>query len=131
MNKLTRINIAVGSCGVAATFFYLVNLTPDKGLPPLGGDDRPPEQLQTREYFMRLGKLAAAVAAVSMAAAPALAAPVNPAASLSVSKSVRASAPAKGTNKFGGTGAVVAVLALLAVIGGVIAASKDGNSKSP
>jgi hypothetical protein len=84
---------------------------------------------KTREYFMRLGKFAAAVAAVSMAAAPALAAPANPAASLSVSKSVRASAPAKNTSKFGGTGAVIAVLAVLAVIGGVVAASKDSKSK--
>lgn len=78
---------------------------------------------------MRLGKLAAAVAAVTMAAAPALAAPANPAASLSVSKSVRASAPAKNGNKFGGAGAVVAVVAVLAIVGGVIAASKDSKSK--
>ncbi|MBN8816722.1 MAG: hypothetical protein J0J06_14900 [Sphingomonas sp.] len=78
---------------------------------------------------MRLGKFAAAVAAVTMAAAPALAAPANPAASLSVSKSVRASAPAKNSNKFGGTGAVVAVIAVLAVIGGVVAASTDSKSK--
>ncbi|QDZ09054.1 hypothetical protein FPZ24_05305 [Sphingomonas panacisoli] len=78
---------------------------------------------------MRLGKLAAAVAAISMTAAPALAAPVNPAASLSVSKSVRASAPAKGTNKFGGAGAVVAVVAVLAIVGGIVAASSDSKSK--
>jgi len=84
---------------------------------------------RTREYFMRLGKFAAAVAAVTMAAAPALAAPANPAASLSVSKSVRASAPSKNGSKFGGTGAVVAVIAVLAIAGGIVAASRDSKSR--
>lgn len=77
---------------------------------------------------MRLGKFAAAVAAVSMAAAPALAAPANPAASLSVSKSVRASSPSSNGSKIHGTGTVVAVLAILAIIGGVLAAT-SGSSK--
>ena len=78
---------------------------------------------------MRLGKFAAAVAAVSMAAAPALAAPANPAASLSVSKSVRAASPSAKANKLHGTGVVIAVLAVAAVIAGIVAASTD--SKSP
>lgn len=77
---------------------------------------------------MRLGKYLAAVAAVSMAAAPALAEPANPAASLSVSKSVRAGSPSEKANNFHGTGAVVGILALLAIIAGIIAAT-HGSSK--
>jgi hypothetical protein len=80
---------------------------------------------------MRLGKYLAAVAAVSMAAAPALAAPANPAASLSVSKSVRAGSPSAKNSKFGG-GAIIAVVAIIAIVGGVIAAtSGDSKPKSP
>ncbi|MES2096931.1 MAG: hypothetical protein V4459_09230 [Pseudomonadota bacterium] len=78
---------------------------------------------------MRLGKYIAAVAAVSMAAAPALAAPANPAASLSVSKSVRASAPSAKQNKIGSSGYVIAAIAIAAIAGGIIAATSGSKSK--
>ena len=78
---------------------------------------------------MRLGKFIAAAAAVSMAAAPALAAPANPAASLSISSSVRASAPSAKSSKLHGSGVVVAVIALAAIVGGIVAAT-SGHSKS-
>ncbi|MBN8815143.1 MAG: hypothetical protein J0J06_06820 [Sphingomonas sp.] len=81
---------------------------------------------------MRLQNLAVAVAALSMTAAPALAAPANPAASLSVGKSVRASSPSAKSNKLGGSAIVPAVLALAIVAGGVIIAVSDNNkAKSP
>lgn len=77
---------------------------------------------------MRLGKYIAAFAAVSMAAAPALAAPANSAVSLSVSKSVRASAPSAKQSKVGSGGYVLAALAIAAIAGGIIAAT-SGSSK--
>lgn len=81
---------------------------------------------------MRLTSLTAAVAALSMTAAPALAAPANPAASLSVSKSVRASSPSAKSNKLAGSSIVPAVLALAIVAGGIYIAVDDNNkSKSP
>lgn len=71
-------------------------------------------------------------AALAMLSGQAMAAPVaNPAASLSVGKSVRAAAPSKKASKFGGSGAiVVGVLAAGALIGGIIAISDDNNSDS-
>ncbi len=80
---------------------------------------------------MRLGKFFAAVAAASMAFAPAMAAPTNPAASLSVSKSVRAGASkGKGDSLLGATGggAIVAVLAAAAVIAGIVVVATDNNN---
>ena len=75
-----------------------------------------------------------AMAAVAIAATPvaASAAPANPAASLSVAKSVRASAPTTKNSKFGGTGAIFAVLILAGVVAIVaIGAGKDNKAKSP
>ncbi|HEX8486649.1 hypothetical protein [Sphingomonas sp.] len=60
---------------------------------------------------MKFGKYMAIAAAASLSAAPALAAPANPAASLSVAKSVRAKAPSARANKLGGgAGGIVALL---------------------
>lgn len=80
---------------------------------------------------MRFQNLAVAAAALSMTATPALAAPANPAASLSVGKSVRASAPNAKANKLAGGAIIPAILALGIVAGGVIIAVDDGKSKSP
>ena len=81
---------------------------------------------------MRIRNLAAAAAALSMIAAPALAAPANPAASLSVAKSVRASSPNAKSNKLAGSSIIPAVLALAIVAGGVYLAIDGSNkSKSP
>ena len=85
-----------------------------------------------REFDMRLGKYLMAAAAATMAVAPAVAAPVNPAASLSVTKSARAgSATAKNSDLLGG-GIFVAVIAAAAVILGIIiVANEDDSPDSP
>ncbi len=81
---------------------------------------------------MRFQNLAVAAAALSMTATPALAAPANPAAALSVGKSVRASSLSAKSNKLAGGAIVPAVLALAIVAGGVIiAVSDDSKAKSP
>lgn len=77
---------------------------------------------------MRVGKFLMAAAVVSMTAAPAFAAPANPAASLSISKSVRASAHSGKKSKVGGTGLIIAVLAAVAVAGGIVAATSNSSS---
>jgi hypothetical protein len=81
---------------------------------------------------MRFKSLTVAVAALSMTATPALAAPANPAASLSVAKSVRASSPSAKSNKLAGSSIIPAVLALAIVAAGVyIAVDDNDNAKSP
>lgn len=80
---------------------------------------------------MRLGKYMAAFAATALAASPVLAAPANPAASLSVSKSVRAGS-VKGKDKAVGGGVFIALLAAAAVAAGiVVVASNDDSPDSP
>ena len=80
---------------------------------------------------MRFQNIAIVVATLSMTASPALAAPANPAGSLSVAKSVRASSPSAKSNKLAGSTIIPAVLALAIVAGGVIIAVDDNKSKSP
>lgn len=75
-------------------------------------------------------KFLAAVAATAMVAAPVAAAPTNTAANLSISKSVRASAPAAKTNKLAGGGVLAALIAAGVVAIGVIAIVKDDDSDS-
>ena len=85
-----------------------------------------------REFDMRLGKYLTAVAAATMAVAPAMAAPASPAASLSVSKSVRAGSTSAKKNELAGGGIIVAVVAAAAVIAGiVIVADSDDTPDSP
>ena len=85
-----------------------------------------------REFHMRLGKYLMAAAAITMAAAPAVAAPANPAASLSVSKSVRAGSITAKKNELAGGGAIVAIIAAIAVIAGiVVVANEDDSPDSP
>ena len=80
---------------------------------------------------MRLGKYLMAAAAATMAVAPAVAAPANPAASLSVAHSARAGSPTAKQNDLLGGGAFVAVIAAVAVIVGIIVvANEDDNPKS-
>jgi hypothetical protein len=76
---------------------------------------------------MRLAKILATAAMVSMTAAPAMAA--NSASKLSVAqtKTVRASTGSKDANKAVGTGAIVGVVAAAAIIGGIIIAADDGD----
>ncbi|MGA1798730.1 hypothetical protein VH567_08105 [Sphingomonas sp. 4RDLI-65] len=78
---------------------------------------------------MRLGKYLLTAAAATMAVAPAMAA--NPAANLSVSKSVRAGSVSAKKDKLAGGGVIVAILAAAAVVAGiVIVADNDDDSDS-
>ena len=84
-----------------------------------------------REFILRLGKYLLTAAAATMAVAPAVAAPANSAASLSVSKSVRAGSVSAKKNNVAGGGIIVAVLAAAAVVAGiVIVADNDDDSDS-
>lgn len=76
------------------------------------------------------GSLAALALTTASIATPALAAPVNPAASLSVAKSVRASAPSNQKSKLAGGGLLAAIIAASVVAIGVVAIVDDGNSDS-
>jgi len=80
---------------------------------------------------MRFAKYLGAVAALSMATAPAMAAPVNPAASLSVAKSVRASTPMTNGNKLHGAGVFIAAAAVIGVVVAIVLIADDNKSKSP
>ena len=84
-----------------------------------------------REFDMRFGKYFMAAAAATMAVAPAMAAPVNPAASLSVSKSVRTGSASAKKNELAGGGIIVALIAAAAVVAGiVIVADSDDEADS-
>jgi hypothetical protein len=76
---------------------------------------------------MRVSRFLAAAAAASLATAPALAAPVNPASSLSVSSAVRGATPSASKNELAGGGIFVAVLAAAAVIAGIIIVADDDD----
>lgn len=76
---------------------------------------------------MRVGKFLMATAAAVMVASPAVAATANPAAKLSLSKSVRAGTPtAKKSQDQASSGIIIGVLAAAAVIAGIIVAT-DGD----
>lgn len=77
---------------------------------------------------MRLGKYLMAAAAATMAVAPAFAAPVNPAASLSVAKSVRTGSASTKNSDLQGGGIFVALIAAAAVIVGIIIVAKEDDS---
>lgn len=83
-----------------------------------------------RHGRMSMMKFLSAVAATALVAAPVAAAPANPAASLSVSKSVRASAPTAKGNKLAGGGILAAIIAAGVVAIGVVAIVKDDNADS-
>jgi len=78
---------------------------------------------------MRRNVFGSAVVALSLVASPVLA---NPAASLSVAKSVRASTPSAKSNKLAGNSLIPVVLALAIVAGGIyIAVDDNDKAKSP
>jgi hypothetical protein len=77
---------------------------------------------------MRLGKYLMAAAAATMAVAPAVAAPANPAAGLSVYKSVRAGSVSTKKNELAGGGVLVAVLAAAAVIAGIVIVANEDDT---
>ncbi len=78
---------------------------------------------------MKYATLIMTMTAASLAVTPALAAPVNPAASLSIVKA-RASTPAAHRSKLAGGGAVIAGIAAVAVIAGVIIVASDDKGSS-
>ena len=81
---------------------------------------------------MSLKKFFAAAAVASLTVTPAIAAPANPAKSLSVTKSVRASAPGAKSNKLGeGAGGIAAAAIAAGIVAiGVIAVVKSDDSDS-
>ncbi len=82
----------------------------------------------TKTFAGSIAALAMTVA--PLAAKPAFAAPVNPAASLSVAKSVRASAPSAKKNNLAG-GGLIAILIVAGVVAvGVLAATQDDDADS-
>jgi hypothetical protein len=89
------------------------------------------KSLQLKETIMRIAKYLGAIAAMSMATAPALAAPANPAASLSVAKSIRAASPTKDGSKLHGAGVFLAAAAAVGVIVAIVLIAKDNKAKSP
>jgi hypothetical protein len=86
--------------------------------------------LQFEEKTMKIAKYLGFVATMSMATAPAIAAPANPASSLSVAKSVRASSPSANANKLHGAGVAIAAVAGVAAIVGIVLLVDDNKSKS-
>jgi hypothetical protein len=77
---------------------------------------------------MRLAKFLTAVAVASLATAPVMAESANSATKLSVAKTARAATPARQANEAVG-GFLIPLLAIIAVIGGALAAT--GGSSEP
>ncbi|MBD8620625.1 hypothetical protein IFT67_17015 [Sphingomonas sp. CFBP 13728] len=78
-----------------------------------------------------ISKYLAALAATTLVATPLVAAPNNPAASLSVAKSVRIGAKSTKNNDLAGGGLIIALIAGVAVVAGVVvAASNDSDADS-
>ncbi len=76
-----------------------------------------------------VAKYLMAAAAATLAVAPAMAAPANPAASLSVAKSVRTGSASAKKNELAGGGLIIALIAAAAVVVGVVVVA-DGDSDS-
>jgi len=79
---------------------------------------------------MKIKSSLAALAAMSLAASPALAATANPASSLSIAKSARAGASAKKSNELAGAGLIAAIIGAGVVAIGVIAIVNDSDDDS-
>ncbi len=75
-------------------------------------------------------KYLAALAATALVAAPVAAAPYNPAASLSVAKSVRTATKSTKKNELAGGGLIIALLAGVAVVAGVVIIADNNDSDS-
>ena len=81
---------------------------------------------------MRLGKYLMAAAAATMAVAPAIAAPANPASSLSVAPSARAGSASDHKSDLAGGGLIIAIIAAGVVIAGiVVVADNNDTPRSP
>ena len=81
---------------------------------------------------MRLGKYLMAAAAATMAIAPAVASPVNPASSLSVAPSARAGSSTAHQSDLAGGGLIIALIAAGVVIAGiVVVADNNDTPRSP
>ena len=79
---------------------------------------------------MALTKIIATAAAASLAAAPAMAAPNNPAASLSLGKSVRAGSTAKHSDGLR-SGGIIALVIAAGVVAGIVTVVVRNNDDSP
>lgn len=78
-----------------------------------------------------IAKYFTALAATALVTAPVVAAPANPATSLSVPKSVRAGSISAKKEKLAGGGIIVAILAIVAIGAGVyVAADSDDDADS-
>lgn len=77
-----------------------------------------------------ISKIFMAAAATMLVAAPVAAAPINPAASLSVSKSVRSGSSTAGKSELAGRsgGFIVAILAVVAVGFGIYAVADNNDN---
>lgn len=76
---------------------------------------------------MNLAKIAASLAAMSLVAMPVVASAQNPAASLSLSKSVRVGKASKKKNGIAQVGIIIGVLAVAGAAGGIAAATSSSN----
>jgi len=82
---------------------------------------------------MKMTKMIAACAMLAMVSSPALAAPANPAAKLSLSPQVRAGASVKGASKLADGPTTITALFLggLAIAAVVLAITSGGNDDKP
>ena len=76
---------------------------------------------------MNLAKIAASLAAVSLVAMPVVASAQNPAASLSLSKSVRVGMASSKKNGIAQVGIIIGILAVAGAAGGIAAATSSSN----
>ena len=76
---------------------------------------------------MNLAKIAASLAAVSLVAMPVVASAQNPAASLSLSKSVRVGKASSKKNGIAQVGIIIGILAVAGADGGIAAATSSSN----
>jgi hypothetical protein len=76
-------------------------------------------------------KYFAALAATALVAAPVAAAPINPATTLSVAKSVRTGSASANKNELAGGGVIIALFAVIAVgLGIYVVADSDDKADS-
>lgn len=78
---------------------------------------------------MTFSKFLMTMAAASLAGSPAMAAPANPAASLSVAKA-RAGSKSAHDSALGGGGGVIAIIGAVAVIVSIIIVASDNDNNS-
>ncbi len=94
-----------------------------------------PDYAMGNTHSMRKGttmvaKFLMAAAAAALAVAPAAAAPANPAASLSVAKSVRTGSASAKKNELAGGGLIIALVAAAAVVAGIVIVADDNGDSN-